>query len=126
MSLWDRATGHLDNACFGSSIHFTKRSAGIGADIVEDNIRYAILDIRLDDICYGGRADCIAVCNLGMGKSCSLFFVQLKQYLAPLYNSFTSLFVMDRLLKCSSFIITEFNNVGFRSCHICHRRFFLV
>lgn len=41
-------------------------------------------DIRLDDICYGYRADCIAVGNLGMGKSCSLFFVQFKQYLAPL------------------------------------------
>lgn len=84
MSLWDRATGHLDNAYFGSSIHFTKRSAGIGADLVADNIRYTILNIRMDDICYGGRADCIAVGNLGMGKPCSLFFNQLKQYLAAL------------------------------------------
>lgn len=75
MSLRDRATGHLDNACFGTSIHFTKRSAGIWADLVADNIRYAILDIRLDDICYGGRADCIAVGNLGMGKPCSLLFI---------------------------------------------------
>lgn len=84
MSLWDRATGHVDNAGFGTSIHFTERSAGIGTDIVADNIHYTILDIRLDDICYGCRADCIAVGNLGMGKSCSLFFIQFKQYLAPL------------------------------------------
>lgn len=71
MSLRDRAAGHLDNARFGAPVHFTKRSAGIGADIVADNIRYAIFDIRLDDICYGGRANCIAVGDLSMGKPAS-------------------------------------------------------
>lgn len=83
MSLRDRAASHLDNTCFGTSIHFTERSAGIGADIVTDNIRYAIFDIRLDDISYSGRADCITAGNLGMGKPGSLFFVQFKQYLTP-------------------------------------------
>ena len=39
----------------GASVHFTECSAGIRADIVADNILYAIPDIRLDDICYGGR-----------------------------------------------------------------------
>ena len=73
MSLRDRAASHLDNTCFGTSIHFTERSAGIGADIVTDNIRYAIFDIRLDDISYSGRADCITAGNLGMGKPGSLF-----------------------------------------------------
>lgn len=29
---------------------------------------YPILGIRLDDICYDGRKNCIAVGNLGMGK----------------------------------------------------------
>lgn len=77
MSLRDRAASHLDNTCFGTSIHFTERSAGIGADIVTDNIRYAIFDIRLDDISYSGRADCITAGNLGMGKPGSLFFVHL-------------------------------------------------
>ena len=47
----------------------------------------------MDDICYGGRTNCIAAVNLGMGKSCSPFFVQFKQYLAPLYNTFTGLLV---------------------------------
>lgn len=81
MPFRNRTAGHLDNACFGASIHFPECSAGIRADIVADNILYAIPDIRLDDICYGGRTYCIAVGNLGMGKPCSLFFVQLKQYL---------------------------------------------
>ncbi len=50
---------------------FTKRSAGIWADIAADNIHYTILDIKLDDICYSGKTDCIVVDNPGMGKSCS-------------------------------------------------------
>lgn len=87
-----QAASHLDNTCFGTSIHFTERSAGIGADIVTDNIRYAIFDIRLDDISYSGRADCITAGNLGMGKPGSLFFVQFQAVsdtvLKQFYKSF--------------------------------------
>lgn len=46
--------GHPDNTCFGTSIRFTQCSAGIKANIIADDIRYTIPDIRLDNICYGG------------------------------------------------------------------------
>ena len=45
---------------------------------------YTIPDIRLDDIRYRGRTDCIAVGNLGMGEPYAMNLVQFKEYLAPL------------------------------------------
>ncbi len=84
MSFWDRAAGYLNNTRFGTPVHFLQDCTGIGADIVTDDILYAIFDIRLDDICYSSRTDRIAVCKLSMGEPCSLFFVQLKQDLAAL------------------------------------------
>ena len=84
MPLRSRAAGHLDDACFGTPVHFPQCSTGIGADIVANDIRYAILYIRLDKICYSSRADSIAVGKLSMGKPRPLLFVQFKQYLATL------------------------------------------
>ena len=72
MSLWHRTTDHLEDTCLRAPIHFASRSTGIGADIVMDNILYAVLDIRPDDICYRSRADGIAVGNLSMGESCAM------------------------------------------------------
>ena len=69
MPLRGRAAGHLDDARFGTPVHFPQGSAGIGADIVADDILYAVLDVRLDDVGYGSRTDGIAVGKLGMGES---------------------------------------------------------
>lgn len=55
MSLGGRATGHLDDACFGTPVHFSQGSTGIGADIVADDIFYAILDVRLGDAASSGN-----------------------------------------------------------------------
>ena len=75
MSFRHRPTGHLNDTGLSASIQFPPCGTGIGTDVVTDNIRYAIRDIRLNDIGYGGRADCIAMCNLGMGKSCTMDFI---------------------------------------------------
>ena len=115
MPFRSRAADHLDNMWFGAPIYFPQQSTGIEADIVTGDILYAIPDIGLDNICYGGRADCIAVGELGMGQSAPLFFIQIKQYLTALQNGFTCLFIMDCFLERSS-VVTEFNNVGFKAC----------
>ena len=83
MPFWHRPTGHLNDTRLSASVQFAPCGAGIGVDVIADNIRYAVLNIRLNDICYGGRADCIAMGNLGMGKPCTMDFVQFKKYLAP-------------------------------------------
>ena len=69
------AAGHLDDMGFGPPIYFSQRGAGIGADIITDDILYTILNIRPDDICYGGRTDRIDMGKLGMGQPSPLFFV---------------------------------------------------
>lgn len=101
------AAGQLDDMCFGAPVYFPQRGTGIGADIVTDDILYAILDIGLDNICYSSRANCIAVGDLGMSQSGSLFFVQLKQCLAALQNGFTCLFIMDCFWECSPLVVTN-------------------
>lgn len=73
MSFRHRAAGHLDNVHLVAPIQFAPCSTGIRTDVIADNIRYAIRDIRFDDVSYGGRTNRIAVGNLGIGKSCSLF-----------------------------------------------------
>lgn len=108
MSLGGRAVGHLDDAPFGTPAHLSQGGTGIGANIVADDILYAIPDVRLDDIGYGSRTDSIAAGKLGMGKPRPLFFVQIKQYLATLQYGFTILFITDCFLKCSPFIVTGF------------------
>ena len=95
MPLRGRAAGHLDDARFGTPVHFPQGSAGIGADIVADDILYAVLDVRLDDVGYGSRTDGIAVGKLGMGEPRPLSFVQFKQYLATLQYSLAGLFITD-------------------------------
>lgn len=64
----NRAVGQLNDVCFSASIYFPQQGSEIGADIVTNDIFYAIPDIGLDNICYGGKADCIAVGELGMGQ----------------------------------------------------------
>ncbi len=59
-----RTTGHLNDTCLSASVQFAPCGTGIGADVVADNIRYAILNIKLNDICYGSGTDCIAMGNL--------------------------------------------------------------
>ncbi len=68
ISLEGRAASHLDNVRFGTPVHFSQDSTEIWADIVANDILYAILDIRLDDVGYGSRTDSIAVGKLGMSK----------------------------------------------------------
>lgn len=80
-----RDCSHLDNACLSTSIYLAQCSNRMG-DIVADNICNAILNIRLNNTCYGSRTNSIAVSNLGMGKSFTVFFIQLKQNLAPFQN----------------------------------------
>ncbi len=77
-----RAAGHLDDACLTAPIQFAPRRTGIGADVIADNIRDTIRDIRPNDIGYGGRTDRIAMGKLGMGKPCAMDFIQFKKYLA--------------------------------------------
>ena len=73
----------------GTPVHFLQCGTRIRADLIADNILYAVFDIGLGNIGYGGKADGIAVGNLGVGKPRGLSFVQFKQYLAALQNRFT-------------------------------------
>lgn len=84
MPLRGRTADHLDNACFSASIHLEQCSTGIRDDFVNDNIGNAILNIRLNDICYGSRSNSIAVSNQGMGEPCFMLFIRLMQYQALL------------------------------------------
>lgn len=69
MSFRNRAAGHLDDARLIAPVQFAPCVPGIGTDVVANNIRYAIRNIRLDDIGNGGRTNRIMMGNLGMGKS---------------------------------------------------------
>ena len=60
----------LDNMCLSTPVHFSQSSTGIGADIVANDILYAILNVGLNNIGYGRTADGIAVGKLLMGKYC--------------------------------------------------------
>ena len=82
MSFRNRAAGHLDDARLIAPVQFAPCGTGIGTDVVADNIRYAIRNIRLDDIGNGGRTNRITMGNLGMGKSWTMILVQFKKYLA--------------------------------------------
>ena len=84
MPLRGRTADPLANECFSASIHREQCSTGIRDDFVDDNIGNAILNIRLNDICYGSWSNSIDVSNQGMGEPCVMLFIRLMQYQALL------------------------------------------
>ena len=100
------------------SVYCAPCGTAIGADVVADNIYYTTLDIRLEDICYCGRANRIAANNLGVDQSCSMLFIHLDQYLKSFQNRLTGFPVADSFLKGSPFIIIKINNGGLAIANI--------
>ena len=87
---------------------------------------YPILNIGLNDICYGRWTDCIAVRQLGMSKHSPLFLVQLKQYLATFQYCFAGLLISDCFLQGCPLFLTQLYDICLWSSHSRHLRSLLL
>lgn len=68
----------------GTPVHLAQSSTGLRTNVVSEDILYRIPDISLDNICSSNGVDSMAVSKPSMSKPSPMFFVQYKQYLAPL------------------------------------------
>lgn len=68
----------------GTPAHLAQSSTGLRTNVVSEDILYRIPDISLDNICSSNGIDSMAVSKPSMSKPSPMFFVQYKQYLAPL------------------------------------------
>ncbi|NBI61374.1 hypothetical protein D3Z53_26165 [Lachnospiraceae bacterium] len=75
VSVWNRATGNLNDMRFHTSIYFTACRSRIWADIIPDDVCDSFFHVRSNNICYSKLTNSVTVSNLGVGKPCPLLLI---------------------------------------------------